>query len=1087
MARPARLVAALSTLATVWVACAPAKGPSSQPNSGGASPSASVSAILGASGVSASAFVAPHARLMMIASDRWTPRDVLDLGFGKHLLVGDGGERWLSEESGPPDASVAKLTAAEALASEDLVAVRATKDSGFVFVGRSGTTFAAPKPLAAFVSSRPPPSPLRAIGVGKRAIVGLGVDNVVLRSVDDGVTWSPVAVPKPSGALLQIALDHAGNGLVAMTPQRLFATVDDAATFSVVSSPGIGAARLEVGKGDVVYVEGVGLQMAKDGMVSMKSSPPGGVLRPTPTPHLDVVDPAPRELLRLPLPDDHLWLEYSGAATQGRGVLLGSRWLEVIPDGSGDDNEKLLLVATDLAQIGAAATRVPIAGLGGCLEQYLAGSDKVLVAGCVHDAGDTKGGLPHWTLRLARSDDVGVTWRDQGTIEWNPDAPARRLWITSKGSVLVDGGCLPPRDDKCGFGTTLVRPPGAAKFVRVALPTNTFEIQRLVSTSSGDRIFALATEGTANELRLLTSRDGGKTFTAKPLPELDETALEVADLAIEEDAGKTATVTALVWGGAIVRFSTRDEGTTFEVTKTGLSPTSIALAGKRGLAVGEGSDGFETLDGGRTWGAVSTPRARGLGEWVGVVCSNEGCLIGERAFRVGWEFASPAEVAAAPTSTRPPPKNVFATPLRCTTTPGAIAIGAAEGITPDPGSGLAWHAVRHDGAKGSAVVLQGPRTAPTSTKDWVKEVSLFAPTTSGGFAIAVSSRAEGATAVRYKLERDPGKPGQPGAILKKIVDVEVAWWVAETNQVHHATITAAGELDPYRYTVVEKDGWIRARASAWIAHGGLYVRPFSAKGSEPLFFASDLGKITKLPAQSILPPLSLSAIRTTARTTFIAPTADASGSRQVFVGTLDHGATSWTTRWWGAWPRLEGRFDPTARIGVTTLGNAPLLIVAWPGDARVPAATWGLSLDAPGTDPPDSKPLPTLKDLGDPPLACAATAMTHPRLELPWSTGLRHPVIVSDGSKEFALATTDSIVRLDDKKPSCLSAWSAARASGTGLETAVLLPDDLSHATLFVDKIDKGIHTVFASTMSCAYAKEPLPRALVDARGFVEK
>ncbi|MEO7093492.1 MAG: hypothetical protein ABI175_09590, partial [Polyangiales bacterium] len=136
VARPlAAVVAFVPLVALSPFSCAPAGPPGSR---SATSPSSSTFAGGSASGASvgASALATPRARLAMIASDRWTARDSLELADRNHLLVGDGGERWLAEASGPDDAPLTKLTAAEALAPEDLVAVRVAKDGGFVFLGR---------------------------------------------------------------------------------------------------------------------------------------------------------------------------------------------------------------------------------------------------------------------------------------------------------------------------------------------------------------------------------------------------------------------------------------------------------------------------------------------------------------------------------------------------------------------------------------------------------------------------------------------------------------------------------------------------------------------------------------------------------------------------------------------------------------------------------------------------------------------------------------------------------------------------------------------------------------------------------------
>ena len=1077
-ARAARTIG-LASLAIAWGAsCGAGGGAKVNGVTAGASSSASTSASTANGGSltsSASSLAGGRARVVMLPSDAWVGRDVLDLGVAK-LLVGNGGERWLAKDAVP--------TPASSLAPEDLVAARRVADGTFVFLGASGAVYTAKDATSALLTARAAPASMRSVAAGEHAFLGITDAGAMLRTVDAGVSWTPVTTPKLEGALVQLAMAHAGRGLALVAPERLLVTVDDGASFAPLASIGLGAQRLGVDPHDDVFVEGMMMDVSKDGAVTVRGGP-ASILQSAPTLHLQAQMQGPRAAIRLTLPDDWLWLDYATAINEGRGAIVGSTYFQVIPDGTGGEEEKLLL-ATRTAD--TAVTSSPIPKLLGCQEQWLAAHGKHLAVGCAlqADAGEAN---ERWILKVVRSDDAGSTWTQLGTLEWNDDSQVRRLFVSGDGTVLVAGACAAPRTDACGVTGAMVRAPGSASFTQVkfsgpAAPS----LQRIASSDDGKRIYALGMADGDDQLSRLISKDSGKSFIARALPMIDEaTVTDALELVVEEPqkAGATPTVTALTIGAPTNRYVTSDDGVTIDAHAITLDANTVSLAGQRGLAlgyVGPQLQGYETIDGGVTWGAVTLPLGHDRADVANLACSKDLCAIGERALRVGWDFERADEVKAAVAIAPPARATVNATPLRCTTSGETLSLGAVEGLQLDPGAGAAWSLMKRDLAKGAvSVLLQAKKASALSPK----ETALLSPT-SGDVASFGESTTEGVASARYAFKRDPPKAkAKLGAITaKQIVDVEVAWYVASTGKVHHGTIKGAGPLDPGRYTVQALDGTVRAKAAAWIAPGaGLYVRPFSSKGSEDLYLVSESGKVTKLPP-SPLPMLSLTAVRDGVRTTFVGNTNDGNGSRQIFLASLADGETSWTTRWWGAWPRAEGSVDVVPTLSTASIGAAPFELVAFPGSAHVPAATWAISLASPASGPTEVISLATQRDLGDPPRACDAASSSLPRVVLPFVTGSRHPVMIKDDARALSLATWDVVARTSKVGPACASSWLVSRPSSIGGDLAAIGSDELEHATLFTEKTDATGRTMTARAMSCAPSNEPLPSAYSGAKGF---
>ena len=1018
----------------------------------------------------------------------------LDLGPAGVLFAGDDGERWLDRPTGPVPAGP--------LLPEAIVAI-ARGAGALVFVGASGATYAvaAADPLGPVVARHAPPAPMRSVVAGPSAILGVSA-GAAMRSSDGGATWSKLAMPKTAGTLVQLAMLPTGEGLALFAPQRVLVTTDEGATWAALGTPGVGARRVVADVNGDLLLEG------------LETS---AILRKNPL-RLEKIGRAPTRDPELVTPTATVPRpSYAWATGQGRGAFLGERWVELVGDAD-DDSAHWRLVD---GKLGAAPTSRKLPELDGCDSVLLAAAPggESLEFGCEHPADPPPEGSAfnpnkkpkpseRRNLRLLRSDDGGKTLHPDG-IAFASDSSAKRLWLSSEGVLIVQGACKPTRQEwGCEESPPVVRAPGATAFAKVVgIPNTTFGT--VLFAPDHTRAWAVGAINSGGRLGLYASHDGGRDFTRKNIPAVMRTPPDVAPpptldanapVSLAVDADGTVRVAAFDGEGWTI-YVTHDDGATFDSRPLPFAADAVQLVGARGLAWSHDGVSRETGDGGVTWHEVDAPHLRD--PQTPLVCGAYGCQLGERTTRVGWDDV--AGTASAPEPKPDRPKLASATPLRCEATGtwtslGTVALPSSGNL--DLGGGSRFVVPRRNKDGGVSVVVGGRPKDPTKPSDRIafEEVTLFGPSPADT-ATASTLQLEGVAAMRYTFKRESplakkkgSKPAAWGAVAKdQLVDVEVAWYLAETRKVHRATLKGVGPLQPGDLLDGRDKPSIAQYALLSIALGGIHVRPFAkASKDAPLWFVSDAGKVDKLtwpelPVKDVRGralALSIDAGRVGGRSVVFAYPARSdvkpSGGLQMITAWANATGSAWASRTWGLWPDDD---EGTARLRYIDSAKTAAFAVLY-DDGAAGTAAWTIPLAAPDADPTTVLPLPTAAALGDRPKLCDKAAAIAARVSIPHAKGTRHPVFVTgEGSGELLLATRESVVRVPEGE-ACVSAWEAfdvQRKSADAIAAAIA-PDDLGHAVLFRTKAGE----TSARPLSCVWAEgAAIPEELRGVEGFV--
>ena len=1038
------------------------------------------------------------ARWVLHASRTISLRARLDVGDAGMLYAGNGGERWLE----PRDATKGP-SSAPVLLPEPIVALQRASDASILVIGASGAIYPTKDPLGNPGAKRAPAKPASSIAAGKLAVVAI-FDGAMMRTTDGGQSWSKVALPGGvDGSLVQVSMLPTGAGLALLAPQRALATQDDGATWKAVATPGVGARRVVADVNGDLLVEG------------LEAS---AILRTDPL-RLEKIDRAPTRDYELSLGDTGVMPLYADAVNLGHGALLGTRYVEVI----GDPDEPTRW-SVSVSELGKKPTSKKVHELDGCDNVFVGGSESVLELGCDREPKGDAPPTPTYKkpkveerlhLELFRSEDFGVTFKPDGMIP-SPDRETKHLWLTPDGALIVDGACKRSKNDwTCEESPPLIRVAGQAGFAKVIGQPST-HFHDLVFAPNG-RAYAIGSSPVNERFALYVSTDGGKDFTRKNLPAIavdgDDGPFVPQDTTIGngfrqasitiDDAGNVVVAAAAPFGGEIATaiYVTADDGASFKSRVLPFRPDTVALAGRHAFAYSHDDRSFESSDDGATWSPIEAPH--GPDDRVAIACSAYGCLLGDRATRVGWDGTAGSADVDDKGKTK---KVIAARTLSCAPqgewkTIDAVALPTQSNA--DLGGGTRFTIPKRDAKDGAIRVVVGERDKKGGFV--TKEQTLFGPSPKDT-ATAYTMQLEGVAAIRYAFKRDSNAPTvkKPGTYsynpyipitAKQNVDVEVAWYVAATGKVYKGTIKNVGPLEPYRDVADGRDNPSTARyALVSIAMGGIHVRPLASSTPDaPLWFVSEAGKVEKLtwpevPQKDVRgKPLyfgSLDAARVGKRSLVFG---NAPGGLQMWMAWSHEGSPGWDVRTWSLWPETD---VGDVRLRYMDSGQNPAFAVLFSGAPDAPMAAWMATLKTAEADPSTVMALPTQKQFGDPPRPCADKSwFSAARLSLPFVAGSRHPMLVKGDGLDLTMATSQAVVRVNDETHWCVSAFDAmplAYKQGDTAYSALVFPDDLEHSALF-RQAKTGSAEIAVRTMSCAYSTSAVPDSVLSKiDGFSE-
>jgi hypothetical protein len=988
---------------------------------------------------------------------------VVALSDGRRLYAGARGERWV-------DDPVRGVLEAAVPAPEELVAILDAPGDERWFVGRSGTTYRAPSPLAPFVEALAPFDPVARVAGAGGLIVAVGLDRKLSRSIDRGRTWIP-AGPRDK-SFVDVAVDAAGNALALASPEALYVSTDAGAEFRLLERDPFGVVRVEANR------EGAGIDAV-------------GVLErarwiPSAPTLAEVPDKVP-ELLkgggRTPLGAD------AGALAEGRADLGAGGYLEVRQSDEAKRTWDLVLgpLAGPLGQKALESAE-------GCLAVRVASYGRTVYMACFR--APLAASQP---VELTVSDDLGKTFRP-APPRFFAKASDFRMAVGASGGLLLTGACQPSTEGPgCAPSgilkrrlipvakdapVTRVGPGGKAILTQVyeltvaASPTLADNALDLRFDADGRTAFAVGMSTKASNLALFVSNDEGRTFEPR---DLGETGAEAAtDNSSREgmlSPGADGTMALVLRGprgtATLLVFDGRGS-----LLRAG-SPPERALLGGAGLsafALGvESGTVWESLDGGASWqDRGNAPLKLCVGDSsceVPVLCSSDGCVIGDELTRVGWGAPDASELETAAPIERAPVgmERRMKTPLGCVL--GAAPWRPLAGVTELPAAenaalgDAAWFVAAPDLEHATATVFH----ALPGARARVEEVKLLPPARQPhGFAFAAVPQVEGLAVLRYRV---------PDARSEstRITDVEVAWDNLLEGRVVRQRVSGVGDYVAGDYE--RGEGRVQSARPDLLSIGerGLYLRLHAkVRERQPTLFL-DGTRTTEIapipwPAGFSREHIEMAHL----------------GTEHVGLAMVGRGRAVVRARREGEKFTFQaaavGLPDPEAfgqvvDVKLTYLAGQAALHVEEQDQMAESASARVLPLRASGkvTDPPRSAP--TQADLPGLPSPCTAeTKRASARVIARLFPGTRHPVVITDPVEPPRGMITAEAVLFGSAEEPCVAAFevvpvTSASTDPPPAERAIVLLDDLEHAWLIRKPREPGVERngVEYRTMSCRF------------------
>lgn len=951
------------------------------------------------------------------ATFRYHPSDVGELQMaaslpdGAELLLGERGERWLVAATGQTEVS-------SMFAPERLVDAANVAEESWLFIGQEGGVYEARTPIGPFVRSGLPPRPLGRVTVSDEALVGVTLAGGVVRSLDFGQTWQDVAT---TGRAVDVEILPDGRGLLLCIPEELHATSDHGRTFEPLGVPPFGAWGLQQQDDDIVVEGALGPRVF---------SPDTKALRATNAP------PAAKRVARLVPPTG----PSASSLQSGQAAITLERYYEISADKEG------FQLRQGVIGEGLSTQRLPI--LDDCQEVRLAARERQLLVVCApSDESDVE-------LTLFASGDTGENFRRLATpVRGSIDLV--QITLLAQDRFAISGICA---DDTSGAGC---RPSGIhtaalalekEKFVllQAKTPSLAGPALALTATPDGTRIHALGRRTKGSALGAFVSDDGGVSFRAREVPELEvgppgsSSGLRVVSARAGTDGGLAAVIHEPISRLQLL-VSLDEEGRLVALGSSPRSDATLGAAGSMALAVSHPSgEVLESLDGGTEWRSVGRiPTAGCVDGACAVACFDAGCVIGEAVTRVGWEgqheaaLLSPATPGAtgigkvrSVASTAVCRFNAEWTPFAADAIPSASSAALGES---------AWFTFHSQFRESSFTFHEMPRAGV------LRSEVLIAP-----------SAAPGNTALYYTHQIE-------GAAVLRQIDgqgVEIAWVnLFESPAARRVKLPPSHRVKTRATRFQTK---LAEPSALTIGRSGLF---FAGDGDRPYFLTGREVEALNWPAW----PTSIAE----GRDELIR-----AGDRKLLLRFFATGsAVAWSpvTQRGDAgaqtvglpWP---GDFGVTQEMTLAYTGDEPGLYVADFGARGSTAYVVPfIGADVPLGEP---VPVPTQRHLGPEPAPCSARIeKTTPRAVTSYEPGTRHAVVISDPNEPTpVLVTGDAVLHGTPAEPCAVVFAAATAGASTDAVSALIFVDPGARSWAFRKAPDASREDELEyRAMSCAF------------------
>lgn len=974
-----------------------------------------------------------------------------ELGHGRSLFVGRLGERWLVDEEQQ------QVIAAAELAPQALIAVLPQPGGAWAFVGERGSVYQAASPLGALSTQRDPPQPLREVSAADGALLATGQYGQLWRSGDAGASWQTVG---PAGVRFSdVALGRQGHALALAVPEQHWFSPDAGKTWQLQGSAPLGLLAL-LGQAGEVVVRGV------LGRYRWSQSPVGGAFAPL------AVDSVPE--LQLPLSPPRG--PSASALLERRAVVLGQRYHEVERAGgeatSGAQGKSVWRLWSG-AFDGALSPR-ELPDLGHCSQLMLAGFEHSLTLACLRGKRLPQGSdVP---LELWHSRDEGHAF-EQLKLPLHGNPNRLQFAAGAAGVVLLGGACAGSGCEPQGLLRVQLSAAGKAKAVPSVMPSLVGDVQALLFSRDGKRVYAFGSRSKSDVLGAFISEDGGVTFDPRDVDGVKlrrdaSSASAIVEARAAEDSSISLVFASLA--GSDIRLVLLDEQA--RVLALSAAPSeraSIAAYGARAVAVERnGSQIWESANAGSSWlpagqlpAVVCTPGSQRNECVVDIACQRQGCVFGTALTRLGWSpMGAPAAEAAFDESDKDPAEPLLPA-LSC-----ALAdeqwqrlplVQRAPSADQAAIGNFAWFALGDSPIDGEVVLYR----ARGDQKHALERRSLLAPAReAAAIAYHPSLQVEGAVAIRYRI---------PPAFGQALGQVEVAW----EDLVHGTSKQLRLQVDSgFRNHDAQGRRGEAQRADpelVSIADGGVYLRVHAERsGQQPTYFV-DGTRVVQLP--QVTWPNELAA----ARDEWIR--VGQSHFPILFLGSTALARASLHEQDWSfsahsvGWVRPE-EFGLQQAMDLTYWQGRPALHLAWHDPDR--GKGWATVLPFAEGEPVFTSPIavPTQGDLPALPAACSAEQRAHsPRVVAEAQHGARHPLLISDAAQVYTLFTDKAVLHGAPEQP-CVAAFEASLPDATVRDGAAPLwaivePGEGGVGWLFrrAEETEESASEVEFRSMSCRY------------------